>query len=33
MGKMEEGFIVILEPERALNIDEMAMIAEKSASA
>lgn len=33
MGKVEGKFIVILEPERALNIDDMALLTEKSAMA
>jgi purine-binding chemotaxis protein CheW len=33
MGKVDGEFIVILEPERALNIDEMAAIADKNAKA
>ena len=33
MGKVDGDFIVILEPERALNIDEMAAIADKNAKA
>jgi purine-binding chemotaxis protein CheW len=32
MGKVDGDFIVILEPERALNIDDMAAIAESSAA-
>ncbi len=31
MGKVDGEFIVILEPERALNVDDMALLAEKSA--
>lgn len=31
MGKVDGEFIVILEPERALNIDDMALIAEQAA--
>lgn len=33
MGKVDGEFIVILEPERALNIDDMAALAEKSSTA
>jgi purine-binding chemotaxis protein CheW len=29
LGKVDSEFIVILEPERALNIDDMAALAEK----
>lgn len=32
MGKVDGDFIVILEPERALNIDDMAQLAEKTAT-
>ncbi|HNV58994.1 MAG TPA: chemotaxis protein CheW, partial [Rhodoferax sp.] len=32
MGKVYGDFIVILEPERALDIDDMAAIAEKTAA-
>ena len=32
MGKVDGEFIVILEPERALNIDDMAQLAAKSAA-
>lgn len=32
MGKVDGSFIVILEPERALNIDDMAQLAEKTAT-
>jgi purine-binding chemotaxis protein CheW len=32
MGKVDGEFIVILEPERALNIDDMALLAEKTAT-
>jgi purine-binding chemotaxis protein CheW len=31
MGKVDGEFIVILEPERALNVDDMALLTEKSA--
>jgi hypothetical protein len=27
MGKVDDSFIVILEPERALNIEDMALLA------
>jgi purine-binding chemotaxis protein CheW len=30
MGKVDGEFIVILEPERALNVDDMALLAEKT---
>jgi purine-binding chemotaxis protein CheW len=30
MGKVDGEFIVILEPERALNVDDMARLAEKT---
>jgi purine-binding chemotaxis protein CheW len=30
MGKVNDAFIVILEPERALDIDDMAMLAERA---
>ena len=33
MGKVDGRFIVILEPERALNIDDMALIAQKAQTA
>jgi purine-binding chemotaxis protein CheW len=33
MGKVDGEFIVILEPARALNIDDMALLAEKAAMA
>jgi purine-binding chemotaxis protein CheW len=33
MGKVDGEFIVILEPERALNVDDMALLAEKSIAA
>jgi purine-binding chemotaxis protein CheW len=33
MGKVDGEFIVILDPERSLNVDDMAAIAEKSAVA
>ena len=33
MGKVDGEFIVILEPERALNVDDMALLAEKSVAA
>jgi purine-binding chemotaxis protein CheW len=33
MGKVYGDFIVILEPERALDIDEMAQLVEKAAAA
>jgi purine-binding chemotaxis protein CheW len=33
MGKVDGEFIVILDPERSLNVDDMAAIAEKSAAA
>jgi len=33
MGKVDGKFIVILEPARALNIDDMALLAEKNAMA
>jgi purine-binding chemotaxis protein CheW len=31
LGKVNGGFIVILDPERALNVDDMAALAEKAA--
>jgi hypothetical protein len=33
MGKVAGEFIVILEPERALDIDDMAQLVEKAATA
>ncbi|MBP9059997.1 MAG: purine-binding chemotaxis protein CheW [Rhodoferax sp.] len=33
MGKVDGEFIVILEPDRALNVDDMALLVEKSAMA
>jgi purine-binding chemotaxis protein CheW len=33
MGKVDGDFVVILEPDRALNIEEMAMLAEQGQSA
>lgn len=33
MGKVDGEFIVILEPERALNVDDMALLAEKTSMA
>ena len=33
MGRVEDGFIVILEPERALDMDEMAAVAEQKTEA
>ena len=33
LGKVNNMFIVILDPERALNVDDMAALAEKSAAA
>jgi purine-binding chemotaxis protein CheW len=32
LGKVDGDFIVILEPDRALNIDDMALLAEKTAT-
>jgi len=33
LGKVSDSFIVILDPERALNVDDMAALAEKAALA
>ena len=33
LGKINSAFIVILDPERALNVDDMAALAEKAAAA
>jgi hypothetical protein len=33
MGKVEGRFVVIIEPDRALNVEEMALLAEQGQTA